>query len=148
MLNELKLIGNVGKAPELRYTSNGTAVCNFSVATNKRWTDRDGNKQERTMWHRVVTWGKQAEFVGEHIKGGRLVYVQGELEQEEWTDRDGVRQTTIQCRAYKIIPLGKRDDAPTRDTRPRDEYPPRTTTTTAPAPAGPFSHGPGDDIPF
>ena len=88
-VNKVILIGNLGADPELRYTQSGTPVCNMRLATNERWNDRDGNAQERTEWHSVSVWGKQAEHCSQYLSKGRQVYVEGRLQSREYTDRDG-----------------------------------------------------------
>src|SRR5947209_12446561 len=86
-VNKVILIGNLGKDPEVRYTPSGQAVANFTIATNENWTDKQGQKQERTEWHRVVVWGKMAEVVGQHLTKGRQVYVEGRLQTRSWDDK-------------------------------------------------------------
>ena len=85
-LNKVMLIGNLGKDPEVRYTPSGQAVANFNIATNESWTDKAGQKQERTEWHRIVVWGKAAELCGEYLSKGRQVYIEGKLQTREWTN--------------------------------------------------------------
>src|SRR5437899_2901315 len=79
-VNKVILVGNLGKDPEVRYTPGGQAVANFNIATNENWTDKAGQKQERTEWHRIVVWGKQAELCGEYLTKGRQVYLEGRLQ--------------------------------------------------------------------
>jgi single-strand DNA-binding protein len=109
-LNKVLLIGNLGRDPEVRYTSSGTAVANFTMATTERWTDRSGERQEKTEWHRIVVWDKQAEIVGEYLRKGRQVFVEGSLQTREWTDRDGNKRYTTEVRAQRVQMLGSRDD--------------------------------------
>ena len=93
--NLVVIIGNLGKDPELRFPDNGQSVADFSVATNEKWTDHSGKKQERTEWHSVAVWGKLAEACGKHLKKGSKVYVRGKLRTEKWKDSDGAeRQRT------------------------------------------------------
>lgn len=89
MLNKVMLIGNLGKDPELRYTQKGTAVATFPLATSKHWTDKDGNKQEKTEWHHIVVWQKLAETCDEYLKKGSKIYIEGELQTRKWQDQDG-----------------------------------------------------------
>lgn len=91
-MNTAILIGRLGHDPEVRYTASGTAVCNFNMATEERWTDQGGEKQKRTDWHRIVSWRKTAENVGEYLHKGSRVGVTGKLRTREWEDRDGVKR--------------------------------------------------------
>ncbi len=115
--NKVILVGHVGADPEPRYTPSGTAVVNLRMATNETWRDADGNDQERTEWHRVVLWGKQAEFAANYVKKGQLVYVEGSLQTRTWEDRNKVEQRTTEIRANAITMLGgrKSGDAPSDD---------------------------------
>jgi single-strand DNA-binding protein len=109
-LNKVILIGNLGKDPETRYTSTGSPVTNFSIATTEKWTSKDGNKEEKTEWHRVVTFGKQAEICSEYLSKGRQVYVEGRLQTRSWDDKDGNKRYTTEIVAHQVLMLGKRDD--------------------------------------
>jgi len=112
-VNKVLLIGNLGRDPEVRYTTGGSAVANFTMATTDRWNDAEtGEKKERTEWHRIVVWGKQAEIAGEYLRKGRQVYVEGSLQTREWTDREGNKRYTTEVKALRFQMLGKRDDAP------------------------------------
>ncbi len=106
-LNKVILIGNLGRDPEVRYTQNGTAVANFTLATNEVWTDKGGERQERTEWHRIVVWGKQAEIVREYLSKGRQVYVEGSLQTRQWDDREGNKRTTTEIKAARVLMLGR-----------------------------------------
>lgn len=111
--NKIIIVGNLGRDPELRYTPQGTPVCNFSVATNERRRDRAGETQDITTWFRVTTWGRQAENASKYLSKGRPVYVEGRLRVEEWTDRDGRQRYTLEVHATDIQFLGARaDEAP------------------------------------
>ena len=101
-VNKVILIGNLGKDPEVRYTPNGQAVANFTIATNENWTDKQGQKQERTEWHRIVVWGKAAENCGEYLSKGRQVYIEGRLQTREWTNKEGVKQYTTEVVANPV----------------------------------------------
>jgi single-strand DNA-binding protein len=111
-VNKVILVGNLGRDPELRYTASGTPVANFTMATSERWTDAAGERKERTEWHRIVVWGKQAEVVGEYLRKGRQVYIEGSLQTREWTDRDGNKRYTTEVRAQRVQLLGRPDDRP------------------------------------
>jgi single-strand DNA-binding protein len=106
-VNKVILVGHLGRDPELRYTPSGTAVANFSLATNDVWTDRSGERQERTEWHRIVVWGKQAEIAGEYLGKGKQVFIEGSLQTREWNDRDGNKKQTTEIRAQRVIMLGR-----------------------------------------
>ena len=97
--NKISIIGNLGRDPELRYTPQGTAVCQFSVATNERRRDKSGEQQDITTWFRVTVWGKQAETASKYLSKGRKVYIEGRLHMEEWTDRDGKARQTLEVNA-------------------------------------------------
>ena len=109
-VNKVILVGNLGRDPEVRYTPGGSAVANFTLATTDRWNDPSGEKKERTEWHRIVVWGKQAEIAGEYLRKGRQVYVEGSLQTREWTDRDGNKRYTTEVRAQRFQMLGRPDD--------------------------------------
>ena len=101
-LNKVMLIGNLGKDPEVRYTQGGQAVANFNIATNESWTDKAGQKQERTEWHRFVVWGKAAELCGEYLSKGRQVYIEGKLQTREWTNKEGQKQYSTEVVASPV----------------------------------------------
>ncbi len=111
-VNKVILIGNLGADPELRYTSGGTAVTNFRVATNEQWTDKNGERQERTEWHQIVVWGKQAENCGKYLRKGRSVYVEGRLQTRQWEDQSGNKRYTTEVVAQIIQFLGGRGGEP------------------------------------
>ena len=105
-VNKVILIGNLGKDPEVRFTPSGAAVANFNIATNESWTDKSGQKQERTEWHRIVVWGKLAELCGEYLKKGRQAYVEGRLQTREWNDKEGKKNYTTEIVAQTVQFLG------------------------------------------
>lgn len=105
-VNKVILIGNLGADPEVRFTPGGQAVANFRVATNESWTDKNGQKQERTEWHRIVVWGKLAELCGEYLKKGRQAYIEGRLQTREWTDKEGKKNYTTEIVANTVQFLG------------------------------------------
>ena len=105
-VNKAILVGHMGGDPEVRETGGGM-VANFNVATNEKWTDKQGEKQERTEWHRVVAWGKTADFVGSYLGKGRLVYVEGRIETRKW-ENDGVDRYTTEIVAHKVQALDKK----------------------------------------
>ena len=145
-VNKVILVGNLGRDPELRYTTGGTAVANFTVATSDSWTDRNGQKTDRTEWHRVVAWGKLAEISSEYLTKGKQVFIEGRLQTREWEDRNGGKNCTAGVVARDMVMLGGapgRDEArgPSggRDDHSQADGPPGDN-------AGDFN--PDDDIPF
>ena len=105
-VNKVILIGNLGADPEVRYTNGGTAVCSLRMATTETWTDKDGAKQERTEWHQISVWGKQAEHCGQYLAKGRQVYVEGRLQSREYTDKEGISRRAWEIQADKVNFLG------------------------------------------
>ena len=91
-LNRAMLIGRLGRDPELRYTKSGGAVASFSIATDSRWKDKEGNQQERTDWHNIVAWGNLADLAQKYLKKGRLVYIEGRLQTSDWVDNQNVKR--------------------------------------------------------
>lgn len=120
-VNKAIILGNIGRDPETRYTQSGAAVTNVSIATTKAWTDKEGGKQERTEWHRVVFFGKLAEIAGEYLRKGSQVYVEGELRTREW-EKDGAKHYTTEIAASEMQFVGARP-GPEGDTR-QDYGPP------------------------
>lgn len=110
-VNKAILIGNLGADPEVRFTPGGQAVANFRIATSESWNDKNGQKQERTEWHRIVVWGKLAELCGEYLAKGRQCYVEGRLQTREWTDKEGKKNYTTEVVANSVVFLGGRDGA-------------------------------------
>ncbi|HEX8818885.1 MAG TPA: single-stranded DNA-binding protein [Archangium sp.] len=110
-VNKVILIGNLGADPEVRFTPGGQAVANFRIATSDTWTDKNGQKQERTEWHRIVVWGKLAELCGEYLKKGRQCFVEGRLQTREWTDKEGRKNYTTEVVANGVTFLGGREGA-------------------------------------
>lgn len=118
MYQKLTIVGNLGSDPELRYTQSGQAVCNFSVATNRRWTGSDGNPQEETCWFRVSTWGKLAETCNQYLKKGRQVFIEGRMTVDResggprvWQAQDGSWRASYEVTALEVKFLGGRDSA-------------------------------------
>ncbi len=104
-LNKVMLIGNLGKDPELRYTTSGVAVATFTIATNESWKDQEGNLQERTEWHNIVAWRKLAEICGEWLKKGKKVYIEGRLQTRSYDDKNGVKKYVTEIVADDLIML-------------------------------------------
>ena len=109
-VNKVIIVGNLGRDPEVRYTPNGGAVCNVSVATTRAWKNKEsGDKNEETEWHRVVFYDRLAEIAGEYLKKGRSVYVEGRLQTRKWTDKDGAEKYSTEIIANEMQMLGGRE---------------------------------------
>jgi single-strand DNA-binding protein len=111
-VNKVILIGNLGRDPELRYTQGGQAVANFTLATNERFSTKDGDKQERTEWHRIVAWGRTGELCAQYLSKGRPVYIEGRLQTREWEDKEGQKRRTTEIVANTVQFLGGRGEGP------------------------------------
>ena len=140
-VNKVILIGNLGANPEMRMTQGGQAVANLRIATSERWTDKSGQKQESTEWHRVVLFGKQAEVVGQYLTKGRQIYIEGRIQTRTWQDQAGQKRYTTEIVAQNFQFIGGKSDRPSEDmgatVPPNDEGMPAD-----------FGGGPDDDIPF
>jgi len=110
-VNKVILVGRLGRDPETRYTSGGQAVANFSVATDESYKDRNGERQKRTEWHKIVVWGKQAEIAQQYLKKGSLVFIEGRIQSREWQDKEGQKRTSFEIVANNFRMLGGRSDA-------------------------------------
>ncbi|MCZ4304369.1 single-stranded DNA-binding protein [Zoogloeaceae bacterium G21618-S1] len=170
-VNKVILVGNLGRDPEIRYAPSGDAICNVSIATTDTWKDKQtGEKKEATEWHRVVFFGKLAEIVGQYLKKGRAIYVEGRLQTRKWQDQNGQDRYTTEIRASEMQMLGGREggggsggDAPMDDggydqrpasnsrPAPQQQRPQQGGGGNKPAPASGSGGGFGDfddDIPF
>jgi len=140
-VNKVILIGRLGRDPEVRYTPDGTAIANFSIATSEEWKDKKtGEKQERTEWHRIVAFRRLGEICGEYLSKGRQVYIEGRLQTRDWQDKDGNKRYTTEIVASQMQMLGSRDsyDNSGGSGFKKNEIP-----------SGPeFSGSQDDDIPF
>ncbi|MBS1149833.1 MAG: ssb [Myxococcaceae bacterium] len=149
-LNKVLLMGNLGRDPEVRFTAGGTAVANFSIATNESWKDKNGQQQEKTEWHRIVVWGKLAELCGEYLKKGRQAFIEGRLQTREWTDKEGKKNYSTEIVANNVQFIGGRPEgagAPAasnlgHSAQPGHDGPPPGDDQAPPPGGGP------DDIPF
>ncbi len=130
MINKAILIGRLGADPEVRYTQGGTAVANLRVATTEVFNDQSGQRQERTQWHNVVVWGRQAETCGRYLSKGRLVYIEGRIQYRQWTDRDNNTRWSTDIVAQTVKFLGGRGDRP--EPRSPDAGPPHQPPGPAP----------------
>jgi len=111
-VNKVILVGNLGRDPEIRYTTDGRAIANFTLATSERFKDKDGEWQEKTEWHRVVFFGRTAEVCGEYLHKGKQVYVEGRLQTRKWEDRDGNERYTTEVVGQVMQMLGRVGDEP------------------------------------
>jgi single-strand DNA-binding protein len=110
-LNKVQIIGRLGRDPEMRYTSQGTPVTNFSVATGGKWTDRNGNERDDTEWFRVEAWDRLAETCNQYLMKGKEVYIEGRLKTRKYTDRDGIERTVTEVVANNMLMLGGKGDS-------------------------------------
>jgi single-strand DNA-binding protein len=109
-VNKAILVGRLGRDPETRFTSGGQAVCNFTMATDETYKDRNGERQKRTEWHRIVLWGKLAELAQQYLKKGSLVFIEGRIQTRQWDDREGQKRNTTEIVATGMRFLGGRGD--------------------------------------
>jgi single-strand DNA-binding protein len=105
-VNKVILVGNLGRDAELRYTPGGAAVAKFSLATTEKWNDKSGGQQERTEWHNIDLWGKQAETLAEYLRKGKQVYIEGRLQTDEYTDKEGIKRKSTKVRCDRVVLLG------------------------------------------
>src|SRR5512139_2557537 len=138
-VNKVILVGNLGADPDMRYTPSGQGVCELRVATSESWNDKNGQRQERTEWHRVVVWGKRAEVCSKYLSKGRQVYVEGRIQTRTYDDKDGVKRYITEIIANDVQFLGGKGGGG-GDSAPADTGGGVDTTQ--------FGRGPDDDIPF
>ena len=112
-VNKAIVLGNIGRDPEVRYSASGSAVCNLSIATTRKWKSKDGEAQEETEWHRVVLYDRLAEVADEYLGKGSAVYVEGRLKTRKWQDKDGIDRYTTEIVGEHMQMLGGRDSAQT-----------------------------------
>ncbi len=140
-VNKAILIGNLGRDPEVRYTPDGTAVANFSIATSREWNDRaSGEKKKQTEWHRIVAFGRTGEICGEYLSKGSQVYIEGRLQTRDWEDKEGNKRSTTEIVVTQMQMLGSR--GANQSSGPS----PYSAPTESPAP--PYAGPEEDDIPF
>lgn len=140
MVNKVILVGNLGRDPEVRSTPSGQPVATFSLATNRKWKDQSGNRQEETEWHNVVCWGRQAEIAGQYLTKGKQIYVEGRLQTRSWEDKQSGEKkyrTEVICQHFQMLGArGGYDGA-------------AQSSASSPEPPGDFQAQPeDDDIPF
>ena len=142
-VNKAIIVGNLGKDPEVRFTQSGRAMARFTVATNETWMDQDNGRQERTEWHNIVVWGKQAELCGQYLSRGSQVYIEGRIETRKFEDKEGKERYFTDINARQVTFLGSRDGGGTRSGQSSDDEPGGGFDD-----AGAGSVPPDDDVPF
>ena len=144
-VNKVILIGNLGRDPETRYTQSGQCVANFTMATSENWTDKQGDKQERTEWHRIVAWGKTGELCDQYLSKGRKVYVEGKLQTRKWEDKNGNERSTTEINAQSVQFFGAKGDREEHESRDREAF---SGGGQQPPPASQGSADGFEDVPF
>lgn len=153
-VNKAILVGRLGRDPEIRFSTNGDPVANLALATSENWKDKNGEKQERTEWHRVVAFGKLADIIGKYLAKGAQIYVEGKIRTRKWTDNQGVEKYTTEIHADEMRMLGSKQDGAgqgAQQQRPQErqqqanEYRKQSGGSTQPAD---FQEPWNDDIPF
>jgi single-strand DNA-binding protein len=145
-VNKAILIGRLGKDPELRYTSSGKAVANFTIATNERWTSQDGQKQESTTWHNIVAWGRQAEVIKEYLGKGRQVYIEGRIDNRSYDDKEGNKRYISEVIVQNFQFIGDRGDSGGGGSYDRSDNNQQSASVPPEPPSGGASDD--DDLPF
>jgi single-strand DNA-binding protein len=140
-VNKVILVGNLGADPTMRYTPGGTAVANFNIATTEKFTNKNGERESRTEWHRIVVWAKLAEICNQYLKKGKQVYIEGRLQTRQWEDQSGNSKSTTEVIASNMVMLGRAGDADFSDDAPPQEFP-------SDEPAVKAKSGDDDDLPF
>ena len=143
-VNKVILIGNLGKDPELKYTTSSRAVVNFSLATSERWTSQDGQKQEKTTWHNIVAWGKQAEVINEYCRKGKQLYIEGRIDNRSWDKDDGTKGYISEVVVQNFQFLGSRNEASGTGGASQ----PAASAPAAGATPAPGNAADDDDLPF
>ena len=144
-VNKVILVGNLGRDAELRFTAGGAAVSTLNLATTEVWNDKQGQKQEKTEWHRIVLWGKQAESLQEYLVKGKQIYVEGRLQTRQWDDKDGNKRYTTEIKADRITLLGGGGGGGRSGAVDRGGSGGHTTSAPDEPPMAPITD---DDIPF
>ena len=147
-LNKAILVGRLGRDPEVRYMPNGEAVCNFSIATDETWKDRQtGQRQERTEWHNITLYRRLAEVAGQYLKKGSLVYIEGRIQSRKYTDKNGVERTAYEIIGNEMKMLGGGNDSGQQAQAAQAETPTPPRRQAPAAPAQPVDDI-DDDVPF
>ena len=153
-VNKVILVGNLGRDAELRYTPGGAAVATLNLATTEVWNDKQGQKQEKTEWHRIVLWGKQAESLQEYLVKGKQIYVEGRLQTRQWDDKEGNKRYTTEIVAQNMQMLGRPGDrgetpVPSGVTYESESYPdPGAGAVVGGSAGGPSGGSSDEDVPF
>jgi len=151
-LNKVMLIGRLGGDPELKYTQNGVAVTRINLATNRVWKDESGNQIEKTDWHRVIAWRKTAELLGEYLKKGNQVFIEGHLETRTWDDPNGQKHYMTEVIVENFVLMGRREDRASPDIQSYEPPPgpPHGAPPETPEDTGDTGDtvGEEDDLPF
>jgi single-strand DNA-binding protein len=140
-VNKVILVGNLGADPEIRYTPQGTAVANFRIATTERFNNKNGERESRTEWHRIVAWGRLAEICNEYLKKGKQVYIEGRIQTRQYDDKEGKKRSSTEIVATNMVMLGRAGDA--GDVAPQEFQADEEATQEAPT-----APGNEDDLPF
>jgi single-strand DNA-binding protein len=141
-VNRVILVGNLGRDAEVRHTAGGQAVATLNLATTENWKDKEGQRQEKTEWHRVVVWGKTAEALGPYLTKGKQIAIEGRIETRQWDDKDGNKRYTTEIKADRVTLLGSSGGGAGRSGGQDREYGGQSTPMNEPADM------PEDDIPF
>ncbi len=147
-VNKVILVGHLGKDPELRYTSSGTAVATFSLATSERYKDKSGEQQEKTEWHNIVTWRNLAEICGKYLHKGKQVYIEGRIQTRSYDDRDGNKRYMTEIVADQMQMLGSKGDDGGNRGRQNDGFDQRQEPQAEEPQVSEPPFNPDDDIPF
>jgi single-strand DNA-binding protein len=144
-VNRVILVGNLGRDAEVRHTAGGQAVATLNLATTENWKDKEGQRQEKTEWHRVVVWGKTAEALGQYLTKGKQIAIEGRIETRQWDDKDGNKRYTTEIKADRVTLLGSSGGAGGGG---RSGGPDREYGGSQSSPMGEPADMPEDDIPF
>ena len=144
-VNKVILIGRLGKDPELKYTSGGTPVARFTLATDETFKDRSGEQQRRTEWHTIVAWRKLAEICGEYLTKGKQIYIEGSIQSRQWEDQSGNKRTSYEIVARQMTMLGSRADSERAAASSAERSPVDRPSTEEPSPEPEITD---EDIPF
>lgn len=151
-VNKVILLGRIGRDPEIRYLPSGEAVANLALATSEVWKDKQGEKQEKTEWHRISFFGRLAEVCGEYVKKGSLLYVDGSISTRKYTDKDGIEKYATEIKGREMQMLGGRNDRQDTQQQAAPAAPPQrqaAPSQSAPAPRAPSGFDDmDDDVPF
>ena len=147
-VNKVILLGRLGQDPEMKFTPSGQGVCNFSIATSKKWTDKAGQKQERTEWHRIVVWGKLAELCNQYLSKGRQAFVEGELQTRSWEDDQGGKRYATEINAMSVQFIGGQQEAGQQQQQQSQQQQPQQQQQQGQPQQGQQPQYTADDIPF